>query len=162
MITPKATHAACCSVILSRMYYVHSFTVQRHFIMKLWNSLAEDGWINWCHDPRDSDSYRGQSCSVAELQVILMSSRQPTVRFKTHSRPCSTGIVPFHNQFNPRPPVATATPTHGNSRRNLHLDEHTPTKLPTIAYYLKSRSLMACIVHQTSCLLCPFQVHKEP
>lgn len=116
--------------------------------MKLWNSLADDELIDWCNDPRDSDSYRRRSLS-----------RQPTARFRTQSRPCSFDIIPFPNQFNLRPPVDTASQTHG---RILHLDEHTATNLPTMANNLKSRSLMACIAHQTSCLLCPFEVHMEP
>lgn len=52
-------------------------------MMKLWNSLAGDGWIDWCNDHRDSDPYRGQSCRVAGD----LGFRNPSVPFHRGSQP---------------------------------------------------------------------------
>lgn len=109
--------------------------------MKQWSSLAHDiihRWIDWCYDPRDSDTYRELSCRIAG-DLGLNSSRHRgshAFRFKTQSRPCSTGNLLYLSTISlalvlPSPPLFL------HMAILAELDEHTPTKLPTIANYKK-------------------------
>lgn len=65
--------------------------------MKLWNSLADDGLVDWCMNPEIVIHIIARAAGAVDLELTSVISRQPTVRFKTQSRPCSFGIIPFHN-----------------------------------------------------------------
>ena len=88
----------------------------------------------------------------------FLSSRQPAVRFKTMSRPCSTGIVPFHNQFSPRPPVAIAAhPFPTLAEFYIWMN----TLLQSCQPLLTTNESQSHGLHCSSVQLL-FEVHKEP